>query len=151
MRVSDLMSHDVVTIGARDGCDEALARMVRFRVRHLPVLGEDGTVRGIVTDRDLRHQLFDPDVLREIGRRPVDSVLRERPIGEIMSAPAICVSAAEDVEGAAGLMRRHRIGSVPVLEAGKVVGILTETDVLRHIVRTADASSLAVDVIVSYP
>ena len=51
-----------------------------------------------------------------------------------MSAPAICRGAPADVEEAAGIMRRHRVGSLPVLEGGKVVGILMETDLLRHLV-----------------
>ena len=151
MRVSELMSRDVITVPARDGCDEALARMVRFKVRHLPVLGDDGTVRGVLTDRDLRHQLFAPGVLCQIGSRRLEGVLKERPIADVMSAPAICIGAEADLEDAAGLMRRYRIGSVPVVEAGRVVGILTETDLLRHIIGQENAPGLAVDVIVSYP
>ena len=151
MRVSELMSREVVTIGIHDTCDEALARMVGRKVRHLPVLGEDGKVRGVVTDRDLRHHLFAPEVFRQVGSRPLTGVLRERPVREVMSAPAVCISAVADLEDAARLMRQYKIGSVPVLEGGRVVGVLTETDLLRHIVRAEDRTGPELDVIVSYP
>jgi CBS domain-containing protein len=48
-------------------------------------------------------------------------------------------------------MRQHRIGSLPVLDAGKVVGILTETDLLRHLVRAEASPGPELDIIVSYP
>ena len=68
MRVSELMSRDVVTIGDTDTCHEAVEQMCRRKVRHLPVLDRAGTLVGIVTDRDVRHRLFAPDVYRQIGR-----------------------------------------------------------------------------------
>jgi CBS domain-containing protein len=66
-----------------------------------------------------------------------------------MSAPAICLGATAELEEAASIMRRHRIGSLPVLQAGKIVGILTETDLLRHLVRADAAPEL--EIIVSFP
>jgi formate/nitrite transporter len=58
MRVSELMSRDVVTIGDTATCHEALEQMCRRKVRHLPVLDGAGALVGIVTDRDLRHWRF---------------------------------------------------------------------------------------------
>jgi CBS-domain-containing membrane protein len=57
MRVSEVMSRDVVTIARSHSCHAATAEMTRNSVRQLPVVAEDGTLEGIVTDRDLRHQL----------------------------------------------------------------------------------------------
>lgn len=57
MRVKDLMSRQVLTIGASDSCLDAVARMHRARVRHLPVVNDQGYLVGVVTDRDLRHYL----------------------------------------------------------------------------------------------
>ena len=58
MRVRELMSTGMVTIEAAASCQQAVERMYRHKVRHLPVTGSDGTLVGIVTDRDLRHHLF---------------------------------------------------------------------------------------------
>ena len=126
MRVDQLMSRNVVTVGIDESCDQALSRMLRSRVRHLPVLDGGGNLRGVLTDRDLRHQPFAPGVLERIGHRGA------------MSAPAICLGATAEIDEAAVIMRRHRIGSVPVLDAAKVVGILTETDLLRTSRRCRD-------------
>jgi len=60
MRVSELMSRDVVTIGDTETCHEAVEQMCRRKVRHLPVLDREGALVGIVTDRDVRHRLFAP-------------------------------------------------------------------------------------------
>ena len=57
MQVRELMSRQVVTIGTGDSCLEAVTRMQRSRVRHLPVVSREGLLVGIVTDRDLRHPL----------------------------------------------------------------------------------------------
>jgi CBS domain-containing protein len=69
-----------------------------------------------------------------------------------MSAPAVTVESSQDVAEAAGVMLRAKIGSLPVVEGGRLVGIITETDLLREICRTDQACSPEVtDVVVSYP
>lgn len=151
MWVSDVMSRDPITIEEGDSCHEALVRMHHRRARHLPVIGRDGSLQGIVTDRDLRHYLFAPEVFGTVGNTPVQDILRAVPVKAIMSSPVVCVSPTCEMAEAARLMREHRIGSVPVVEAGRVVGILTETDMLRTIVQ-ADAGYFEVEqIVVSYP
>ncbi len=152
MRVSELMSRDVWTIGESDSCHEAVVRMTRARVRHLPVLAADGMLQGILTDRDLRHHLFAPGVFGHVGNTSVETLLKTVPVKQIMSAPVVCVNPAADMADAARLMREKKIGSVPVVEAGRLVGILTETDLLRHIVRADERTCLEVEeIVVSYP
>jgi acetoin utilization protein AcuB len=126
--------------------------MLRMKARHLPVVAGDGTLQGIVTDRDLRHYLFTAGVFQHIGQTSVQTILTGAPVKAIMSAPAVCVAPTADVEEAARLMRQRKIGSVPVVEGGRVVGILTETDMLRHIVRADERCSPEVEqIVVSYP
>jgi CBS domain-containing protein len=151
MRVDGVMSRNVVTIDLEETCAAALGRMLRSRVRHLPVLDADGTLRGIVTDRDLRHHLFAPGVLERIGRTSALRLLEEQPVRAIMSAPAVCLEASGDLAEAVAIMRRHRVGSVPVLDGGTIVGILTETDLLRHLVGAETPPEPELDIIVSYP
>ena len=152
MRVRALMSRDVVTIGESESCYEAVKRMQRIKARHLPVLANDGSLQGIITDRDLRHHLLTPLIIGELGQTPVQALLIKIPVKQIMSAPVVSVSPESEVEEAAALMREHRIGSAPVVEAGRLVGILTETDLLRHIIREDDRANPEMqDIVVSYP
>jgi acetoin utilization protein AcuB len=152
MRVSDVMSREVVTIKESDSCHEAVARMSRGKIRHLPVVGSDGALVGIVTDRDVRHHLFRPTIFNRIGSVPVESLLTAMRVRDIMSAPVVTVGSSDDLEVAARLMREGKIGSLPVVEQGQLAGIITETDVLRRIV-SADACCCAdvEEIIVSYP
>lgn len=151
MRVSELMSRDVITIARTGSCYEAAARMCGARIRHLPVVDAAGRLAGVVTDRDLRHRLFLPEVLREVGTVPVGELLRRVAVEDVMSVPATTVEASAALEDAARLMRERRIGSLPVVEQGRVVGIVTETDLLRRIVQ-ADACCTDVEaIVVSFP
>ena len=152
MRVSDLMSRNIVTIGASDSCREAVSRMHGARVRHLPVVDDSGALIGVVTDRDLRHHLFGPRVLKDVGTIAVDILLKAVPVSEIMSTPVMSVPAKADVLEAARIMLEDKVGSLPVVEGGRVVGIVTETDVLRQICKAdAECSEEIAEIVVSYP
>jgi acetoin utilization protein AcuB len=151
MRVSELMSRDVVTIGDAGTCHEAIERMCRRKVRHLPVLDRHGALVGIVTDRDIRHHLFAADVYRQIGQVPVSALLREAPVRGVMSAPVHSVSAASDLVEAAERMRREKVGCLPVVDGARVVGMITEIDVLRHIAGAEAPESPELDIVISYP
>jgi acetoin utilization protein AcuB len=152
MQVRELMSRQVVTIGTGDSCLEAVTRMQRSRVRHLPVVSREGPLVGIVTDRDLRHHLFTPRLFEVLGSTPVEVLLGGTHVAEIMSTDVITVAPEETVAEAAWTMRKHRVGALPVLEHGRVVGIITEADVLRYIVRTDPGrTSACAEIIVSFP
>lgn len=152
MQVRELMSRQVVTIGTGDSCLEAVTRMQRSRVRHLPVVSREGPLVGIVTDRDLRHHLFTPRLFEVLGSTPVEVLLSGTHVAEIMSTDVITVAPEETVAEAAWTMRKHRVGALPVLEHGRVVGIITEADVLRYIVRTDPGrTSACAEIIVSFP
>lgn len=151
MRVSELMSRDVATIGVSDSCQEAVARMARRKIRHLPVVERDGTLIGVVTDRDLRHRLFEPRVMKEIGSVSVETVLKAVPVKDVMSSPVVTVGPQDDLESAARAMLDDKVGSLPVVENGRVVGIITETDVLRQIVRADSCSGECAEIVISFP
>ena len=151
MRVSELMSREVVTLGDTETCYEAIDRMCRRKVRHLPVLDRDGALVGIVTDRDVRHRLFAPDTYRQIGKIAVSVLLRQTPVRAVMSAPVRCIGVAADVAEAAERMRRHKVGCLPVVDGSRLVGMLTEIDVLRSIVAAEALESPELDIVISYP
>ena len=152
MRVSELMSRNVVTVGPSVTCLDAVRRMHGTRVRHLPVVDAKGDLIGVVTDRDLRHHLFDARVLKEIGTIAVDSLLEAVRVGDVMSSPAVSARAGDELVEAARLMLEDKVGSLPVIEGGQVVGIITETDLLREICRADQSRSPEVaEIVVSYP
>jgi CBS domain-containing protein len=122
------------------------------RVRHLPVVDDAGALVGVVTDRDLRHHLFGPRVLKEVGTIAVDILLKAVPVSEIMSTPVMSVPAMADIVEAARIMLEDKVGSLPVMEGGRVVGIVTETDVLRQICKADTGCSEEIaEIVVSYP
>jgi acetoin utilization protein AcuB len=151
MRVSELMSRSVKTIGAGESCLEAVTAMSRGGFRHLPVVDHDARLAGIVTDRDLRHRLFAPWVFRTLGTVSVESLFKDIKVREVMSSPVAAARPDDELATAAGLMLEKKVGSLPVVDDGRVVGIITETDLLRHIVKANAEAREIEDIIVSYP
>jgi acetoin utilization protein AcuB len=152
MQVRDIMSREVVTIGTSESCLDAVVRMQRVRARHLPVVSREGALVGVVTDRDLRHHLFSPRAFQALGSTRVDVLLDRVRVAEIMSTDLVTANPDMSLAEAAAAMRNQKVGSLPVLENGRVVGILTEADLLRHIVR-ADAACPpeCAEIIVAFP
>ena len=151
MLVKDRMKRDPVTVKKDDSFRYALKLIRKEGIKHLPVL--DGRrVVGIVTDRDLRHHLFDARVLKEIGTTAVDILLTAVVVRDVMSSPARSVWAGDELVDAARIMLEDKVGSLPVVEGGRVVGIITETDLLREICRADQSRSPEVaEIVVSYP
>jgi acetoin utilization protein AcuB len=119
MHVRDWMTRDVRTARAGDTVRDALDAMGRYRFRHLPVLDGD-TLVGVVTERDL-------------GR--VDEEVRHRvALSAVMSPRPITAEPLDALDAAASLMSENKIGCLPVLEDGRLVGILTESDLYRSFV-----------------
>jgi CBS domain-containing protein len=152
MQVKHLMSNDPITIRGEETCHEAASRMLRHKIRHLPVVDRRGLLEGIVTDRDLRHYLLSTAMARELGRQPAARLLERGLVVDVMSSPAFVTTADEDVETAARRMREHHVGALPVVDGRQLIGILTETDLLRQIVDADTEAVLDVTgIVVSYP
>ncbi|OGK98425.1 MAG: hypothetical protein A3D33_14565 [Candidatus Rokubacteria bacterium RIFCSPHIGHO2_02_FULL_73_26] len=134
--VTQWMTTPAVTIRAEAPVRAAVELMRTRRIRHLPVVDAAGRLVGIVTDRDLRQMVFDPSVQERLGE--LGEALRARTVGEVMTWGVITVRPATGIREAARLMHEQKIGALPVVEDGRVVGMLTEHDVLRafeHLVR----------------
>lgn len=116
------MSADVVTVDPDTTLADALEAIRSNNIRHLPVL-DGGKLAGVVTDRDLRLAL---------GPRgePADGAT----VSDVMSPSPITVSPDTPVEEAGRVLIEHRIGCLPVIENDELVGILTESDLLRSFV-----------------
>ena len=132
MLVEDVMQAAVITITPNTSLPEAM-RLVRHRgIRHLPVVEDDRLV-GIVSDRDLKQAMASPATALESHelRYLLDAVTVE----EIMTRAVVTVGRMFPVEEAARLMVTEKISALPVTERGKLIGIVTETDVLELFVK----------------
>jgi CBS domain-containing protein len=127
--VKELMSVQVATLGQGDTLDIADGIMCMGRIRHLPVL-DAGRVVGIVSQRDLFRAALGAALVFGI-RRPQE-LMRSLEIRDVMSTPAVTVEPGAPVQQAARTMADKKIGCLPVVEGGRLVGILTEHDVLRY-------------------
>jgi signal-transduction protein with cAMP-binding, CBS, and nucleotidyltransferase domain len=89
-------------------------------------------------------------VFKEVGTTAVDSLLKAVPVSEVMSSLVLSVESDDELVEATRVMLEDKVGSLPVLENGRVVGIVTETDVLRQICRADQSSPPEVaDIVVS--
>ncbi len=136
MLVEDVMQRDVVTVTPGTTLPEAL-RLSRGRgVRHLPVT-EGSRLVGIVSDRDLKRAMASPATALE--RHELTYLVEKVTMGEIMTRAVITLGPTLPVEEAARLMVKEKISAVPVSEQGRVVGIVTETDVPNVFVQAMGA------------
>jgi CBS domain-containing protein len=121
MRLGELMQQRVMTIDSHESANEAWSQMRRHRIRHLVVTSDD-EFAGIISERDL-------------GGRHGEEARRGRSVEELMSSRVVSGTPRMTLREAANLMRGRTIGSLPVLEDGKLVGIVTATDVLDELGR----------------
>jgi acetoin utilization protein AcuB len=132
MRVRDLMTAKPITVEAEMPMLDARQRMVAERIRHLVVV-EDTRVVGIVTDRDIRLNLPSPATSLSVWE--MNYLLSKLTVGNVMSRSVLVVDPDRPVAEAAHIMIEHKIGALPVVEAGRLVGIVTESDFVRVVAR----------------
>jgi CBS domain-containing protein len=89
-------------------------------------------------------------VFPALGMTSIDTLLAAAQVADLMATDVVTVRPEQSLGEAAQVMLMKKVGSLPVVEAGRVVGILTETDMLRMIVRT-DAGAECAEIIVSFP
>jgi len=141
MNVCEVMSKGVHTVGATEGIDVAIRIMLEGRYSGLPVTDERGNLVGILTEGDLLRraelgtQRWHPGWLNFLlgpGRLAHEYVRSHaQKVHEVMSADVVAVEEATPLSQAIGLMEQHHIKRLPVLRAGRVVGMLSRSDLLR--------------------
>lgn len=134
MRVRDVMTPEPVTVSQRESLHTARTRMLAQGCRRLPVLDDDGQLCGIITDRDVRLALNSPLIMRE--RWQDEMLLEHTEVAACMTPDPICTETDAPLEEAIALLLEHKISGLPVLEGGRLVGILTVTDLLRALQET---------------
>jgi CBS domain-containing protein len=109
---------------------QARQRMVDERIRHLIVVEHDRVV-GIVTDRDIRLNLPSPATSLSVWE--INFLLAKLTVGAVMSSAVLVVESERPIAEAARLMIDHKIGALPVVDDGQLVGIITESDFVRAV------------------
>lgn len=142
MRVSDLMSRDVVTVVPEASLKEAAALLAERKISGVPVVGVTGAVVGVLSEADILVKtgaevrrggllgwLLDPGL-------DLEEKITATTVGEAMSAPAVTIGPDRHVHEAASLMVSESVNRLPVVEDGTLVGIVTRADVVRAFTRT---------------
>ena len=148
MLVRDWMTTVPVTVRPDAPVAEAQHLMRHRRIRHLPVV--DGErLAGIITDRDVRTTLPSPATSLAVGeiRYLLDRLLVER----VMTRSVITIGPHAPIADAVGLVLAHHIGALPVVEGDRLVGIITETDLLRAFAATSAVDAPTREVVGAAP
>ena len=130
MLVKERMSYPVFTIRADTPVPDALKLMKTESIRRLPIVDKRGRMVGIVSDRDLLHA--SPSNATSLSIWEVNYLLSKLKVEEVMTKQVITIAEDTPIEEAARIMADNKIGGLPVLRDGELVGIITETD-LFHI------------------
>jgi CBS-domain-containing membrane protein len=128
--VSDWMTEQVLTVEIFDSLNTARQLMAKHRVNQLPVLDNNNLV-GIVTDRDIRDVY--PTSMLIARAKEIDRFASSYTVEEAMTHNVFTVSPKTPLATAVSLLRRHRIGALPVLKGKKLVGIITRSDILDFV------------------
>jgi acetoin utilization protein AcuB len=130
LRVRDSMTRDVVTLGSGASAAEAWALCNEHNIRHVPVV-EEGRLVGLVSDRDLRD-------VRGGGDRESETPHWVR-LGDIMTRNIVTIHPLDTIEHAAREIYDRKIGSLPVVADGELVGIITSADMMRALIELVGA------------
>jgi acetoin utilization protein AcuB len=131
MFVKSKMERNPITINPEASFYEARKLIQEEGIRHLPVVDEKGKLVGIVTDRDIREA--GPSDATLLSVQEINYLLGKLKVGGIMTPAEKLVIVQPDtlIEKAVQLLHDHKIGSLPVVDGDKLVGIITETDILE--------------------
>ncbi|MDQ0255005.1 acetoin utilization protein AcuB [Evansella vedderi] len=132
MMVQDIMIKDVIFIDEATSIKEAFDKMEHHRIRHLPVVNKEMEIIGILSDRDIRKA--SPSILEDWRYELLD-----RPVNEIMNKNVITALPFDFVEEAANTMMEHQISCLPIEDNGQLIGIITDTDLLKTLVKLTGA------------
>jgi len=123
--------HEVISVTARQSVGEAVGVLAERRVGALPVMDGD-EVAGIFSERDVIH------AIHMHGAAALD-----RTVGDVMTAPAITVGPDEPAIGALSLMTRRRVRHLPVMENGRVIGVVSIGDLVKYRIDRIEADAEA--------
>lgn len=133
MIIEDVMKVDVVTLSENDSIQKAIEVMREHKIRHIPIVDDDNQLIGLVSNQDIR------DATPSIFHSNEHLEDLQKPLSSIMKTNLITGHPLDFVEEAAAVFYENHIGCMPILSEGKLVGIITETDLLHTLVELTGA------------
>jgi acetoin utilization protein AcuB len=149
MLVREWMSRQPVTITMDMSITEALRVMRQRQVRRLPVLDESGNMVGIVSESDLLYA--SPSPVTSLSIYEMHDLLTRLKVSELMAKDVITVTPDTPLEEAARIMADSKIGGLPVVEDGRLVGIITETDIFKVFLEMLGARERGIRITLEHP
>jgi acetoin utilization protein AcuB len=128
MYVGRIMHTDLITVSPNASLVEANELVEKHGIDHLLVVNDEGTLVGLLSDRDLKRYWASPATT--LSAHELSYVLEKLPVRIMMIKTIVTVSPDTTIERAAFIMQNHNINSLPVMENGKLLGIITSTDVM---------------------
>jgi acetoin utilization protein AcuB len=128
MKAREWMTSDPKTVQADDFVATAVTLVLENRIRHLPVVRGESLV-GIVSDRDLKRAM--PSVVAGATAEEYQAFMEETPISQVMTASPITCEPDTDLIDLVQGFCQHKLGAIPVVECERVVGIVTQTDMMQ--------------------
>ncbi|MBE3556009.1 MAG: CBS domain-containing protein [Firmicutes bacterium] len=128
MTVEEIMARQLITISPQATLDEAIRLMYAHRIRHLPVVDAQGALAGILSDRDVRTFVGTAYLSGEHCLTENDHV------ADAMTSEVVTTTRDTFVEEAARVMIERRIDSLPVVEGKQLLGLITDTDLLKTLI-----------------
>ncbi|UOQ46131.1 acetoin utilization AcuB family protein [Halobacillus salinarum] len=129
MLVEEIMKKDVISLTPDDTIETALKLLNQHHIRHIPIVDETMVVIGIVSDRDVR------DASPSVFEKKNNMGTLKNKLGAIMTQPVITVHPLDFAEETASIFYEHEIACVPVTRNDKLVGIITEKDMLYTLIQ----------------
>lgn len=136
MRVDEIMSFPVVTVTPEMSLKDVAALLVDRDISAAPVLDGDGALVGLVSEADVMQLELNDDPRRHVAPRARPTGVAPQQVEGVMTREVVAVPPDTDVADVAQLMLGRRVRSLPVVEGGEVVGIVSRRDVLRVLVRS---------------
>ena len=130
--VQDWMTRDPITVTGDTTLPYAHRLMQDNNIRRLPVVDE-GVLVGIITLGDVREA--EPSDATSLSIFELNYLLAKLPVSDVMTSDLITVTPITTIARAAQLMLEHKVGGLPVVDRGKLVGIITESDIFRMLVK----------------
>ena len=128
MKAKEWMTLDPKTIDENDFVKTAVMLILENRIRHLPVVRGESLV-GIVSDRDLKRAM--PSVVAGATAEEYQAFMEETSIEQLMTASPITCAPDTDLVDLVREFCQHKVGAIPVVEGERVVGIVTQTDMMQ--------------------
>lgn len=141
-KVRDHMTTDVMTLGSHDEFIHAARLMQSHRFRHIPIVDE-GQLIGIVSDRDMRRFLSAMELEADQEDHMPRKARRNVTMQDVMTRDVMSTSNDATLAEAADILVSQKFGSLPVVDGSKLIGIITEADLLKHFVNACKHGELS--------